>query len=52
MAMTFEWPLIIESWKNVLWSPQSWALESGIQLKESGIQNPSSTDEDWNQMPG
>ena len=33
-------------------------LESGIQLKESGIllrigiQNPSSTDKDWNQVPG
>ena len=32
-----------------LWNPESWALESGIQLKESGIpltigiQNPSST---------
>ena len=33
-------------------------MESGIQLKESeipltiGIQNPSSTDKDWNQVPG
>ena len=32
-------------------------MESGIQLKESGfplrigIQNPSSTDRDWNQVP-
>ena len=25
------------------WNPQSWALESGIQLKESGIQNPQRT---------
>ena len=35
-----------------MWNPESWALESGIQLKESGIalavgnQNPSSND--WN----
>ena len=35
-----------------LWNPESWALESGIQLKESAItltiafQNPSSTDKD------
>ena len=41
-----------------LWDPKSWALESGIQLKESGIllkigiQNLSSTDKDWNQVPG
>jgi len=41
-----------------LWNLESWALESGIQLKESGIpqttgiQNPSSTDKDWNQLPG
>ena len=34
---------------------ESWAFESGIQLKESGmpltieIQNPGSTDKDWNQ---
>ena len=40
-----------------LWNPESWALESGIQLKESGIpltigiQNPSSTDKDWNPVP-
>ena len=33
-----------------MWNPESWALESGIQHKESGIpltiviQNPSSTD--------
>ena len=36
------------------WNHQSWALESGIQLKESGIpptigiRNPSSTDKYWN----
>ena len=39
-------------------NPESWALESGIQLKESGIvlaignQNPSSNDKDWNPLPG
>ena len=38
--------------------PESWAFESGIQLKESGIpltigiQNLSSTDKDWNPVPG
>ena len=42
--------------KNVdnfsLWNPESWALESGIQLKESGIplmigiQNPRSIDKE------
>ena len=36
----------------------SWALESGLQFKESriqltiGIQNPSSTDKDWNPVSG
>ena len=41
-----------------MWNPESWALESGIQLKESGIalaignQNPSSYDKDWNLLPG
>ena len=42
-----------------LWNPESWALESGIQLKKSGIpltmigiQNPSSSDKDWNPVPG
>ena len=35
--------------KGCMWNPESWALESGIQLKESGIplrveQNPDSTD--------
>ena len=49
----------IRNWsrKNLLWNPESWALESGIQLKESGIpltigiRNPSSTDKEsvtWN----
>ena len=39
-------------------NPESWALESGIQLKESRIpltieiQNPSSTDKNWNPVPG
>ena len=41
-----------------MWNPDSWVLESGIQLKESGIalmigiQNPSSTDKNWNPVPG
>ena len=40
-----------------MWNPESWALESGVQLKESGlplaigIENPSSTDKDWNRVP-
>ena len=40
--------------KFCLWNQKSWALESGIQLKESGIpltigiRNPSSTDKYWN----
>ena len=39
-----------------IWNQESWALESGIQLKESGIRltigirNPSSTDKDWNHV--
>ena len=43
--------------KVCMWNPESWALESVIQLKESGIlfaigiQNPSSTDKDWNPVP-
>ena len=41
-----------ESMKFSLWNPKCWALESGIQLKGSGIrltieiQNPSSTDKE------
>ena len=41
-----------ESGKSELWNPESWALENGIQLKESGIpltigiRNPSSTDKE------
>ena len=41
-----------------LWNSESLALESGIQLKESGIplmtgiRNQSSTDKDWNPIPG
>ena len=41
-----------------MWNPESWALESGIQLKESGIalaigkQYPSSNDKEWNPLPG
>ena len=43
--------------KICMWNPESWVLESGVQLKESGlplaigIENPSSTDEDWNRVP-
>ena len=44
--------------KFCLWNPESWALESRIQFKELGIltrnriQNPPSTEKDWNQVPG
>ena len=44
--------------KFCLWNPEFWVLESGIQLKESGIpitiriQNPSSRDKDRNPVPG
>ena len=44
--------------KFSLWNPESRVLESAIQLMESGIpltigiQNPSSTDKDWNPVPG
>ena len=44
--------------KLYTWNLESWALESGIQYKESGIplttgiQNPSSTDKDWKPVPG
>ena len=47
-----------ESGKFLPWIPESGALESGIQLKESGtlitigIQNTSSTDKYWNPVPG
>ena len=40
------------------WNQESWALESGIQVKESGlplttgIQNRSSNDQDRNLVPG
>ena len=40
------------------WDPESWALESGILLNESGIprkigiQNPILTFKDWNQVSG
>ena len=42
----------------LLVDPESWALKSGIQIKNSGIlltigiQNPNSTDKDWNPVPG
>ena len=41
-----------------LWSPESWAMESEIQFKDSGIppttgiRNPSLTNRDWNPVPG
>ena len=44
--------------KYCLWYLESWALDSGIKLKESGIPpeigiwNPSYTDKDWNPVPG
>ena len=42
----------LESGKFDLWNPESWALESGIQLKESRIplaieRNPNSTDKEY-----
>ena len=49
---------ISESGNFCWWNPESWSLESGIQLKESGIpltieiQNSSSTDKNWNPVPG
>ena len=48
-----------ETWEKFFcWNPESWALESGIQLKESGIpltigmRTPSSSDKDQNPVPG
>ena len=47
-----------ESENILLVESESWALESGLQFKESriqltiGIQNPSSTDKDWNPVSG
>ena len=47
-----------KSRKFCLWNPRSWVVESGIQFKESvlpltiGIQNSSSTDKNWNPVPG
>ena len=44
--------------KFYTWNPESWALESRIHLKESGIalmieiQNPGSTYKDWKPVPG
>ena len=44
-------------WNFCLWNLEPWALETGIQLKESGIlltigiQNPSCTDKDRNPVP-
>ena len=53
--------LTVESGKEGkfgLWNLESWASESRIHFKESGfplmigIQNPSSTEKDWNPVPG
>ena len=48
-----------ETWEKFFrWNPESWALESGIQLKESGIpltigmRTPSSSNKDQNPVPG
>jgi len=44
--------------RSIQRNPGSWALECGIQLKESGIllmigvRNPSSIDKDWKPIPG
>ena len=49
---------IPESGNFLLWNPESWALESGMQLNESGIplkigiQNPIFTFKDWKQESG
>ena len=62
---TFSSPRVRESWfwnpeKFCVWNPKSeknLLVECGIQLKESGIplaigiQNPSSTDKEWNPVP-
>ena len=56
-------PLVMESgFRNqgnvCLWNPECWAPGSGKQRKKSGIplkiglKNPSSTDKDWNPVPG
>ena len=37
--------------KNCLWNPKSWALESGTP-QTIAIRNPSSTDKDWDPVPG
>ena len=48
-----------ETWEKFFcWNPKSWALESGIQLKESripltiGMRTPSSCNKDQNPVPG
>ena len=45
---TYRQPCYWNVGKFCLWNVKSWALKSGIGLKESGIQNPSSTVDDWN----
>ena len=53
------WLVESETWEKFFWwNPKSWALESGIQLKESGtpltigIRTPSSSNKDQNPVPG
>ena len=52
------WLVESETWENFFWwNPESWALELGIQLKESGIpltigiRTPSSSNIDQNPVP-
>ena len=45
---TYRQPCYWNVGKFCLWNVKSWALESATGLKESGIQNPSSTVNDWN----
>ena len=55
-CLEFFW--ISESGNFCWWDPESWALDPGIQPKESGIpltngiQNRGSTYKDWNPVPG
>ena len=45
---TYRQPCYWNVGKFCLWHVKSWALESATGLKVSGIQNPSSTVNDWN----
>ena len=44
---TYRQPCYWNVGKFCLWNVKFWALESATGLKESGIQNPSSTVNDW-----